>query len=107
MSTEPSVTAASRYSSRRTLRNGVLSAVQVTIVGVTLLLAYRLALTEVTREEFGLYATLFALGTLTQVGTLGFAGGAARHMAQAVGGDDAAARLNDYLRRSASDPHDG
>nr|WP_301539459.1 oligosaccharide flippase family protein [Nocardioides sp. zg-1308] len=50
-------------------------------------------MTEVTREEFGLYATLFALGTLTQVGTLGFAGGAARHMARAAGEGDAAARL--------------
>jgi O-antigen/teichoic acid export membrane protein len=61
-------------------------------VGVTLLLAYRLALTEVTREEFGLYATLFAIGTLTQLGTLGFAGGAARHMARAVGEGDPVAR---------------
>jgi O-antigen/teichoic acid export membrane protein len=87
------VTTAARYSSRRTLRNGALSAAQVVVVGATLLLAYRLALTEVTREEFGLYATLFAVGTLTQVGTLGFAGGAARHMARAVGEGDLAARL--------------
>lgn len=84
---------AARYSSRRTLRNGALSAAQVVVVGATLLLAYRLALTEVTREEFGLYATLFAIGTLTQIGTIGFAGGAARHMAKAVGEDDTAARL--------------
>lgn len=84
---------AARYSSRRTLRNGALSAAQVVVVGATLLLAYRLALTEVTREEFGLYATLFAVGTLTQIGTLGFAGGASRHMAGAVGEGDLAARL--------------
>ena len=93
MSTEPSVTAASRYSGRRTVRNGALSAAQVVAVGVTLLLAYRLALTEVSREEFGLYATMFACGTLTQLGTLGFAGGAARHMARAVGEDDVRGRL--------------
>lgn len=83
---------ASRYSSRRTLRNGALSAVQVVAVGGALLLAYRLALTEATREEFGLYATLFAVGTLTQLGTLGFAGGASRHMARAVGEGHSPAR---------------
>lgn len=93
MSTEPTVTTASRYTGRRTIRNGALSAAQVVTVGATLLLAYRLALTEVSREEFGLYATMFACGTLTQLGTLGFAGGAARHMARAVGEDDRSGRL--------------
>lgn len=97
MSTEPLVTTASRYSGRRTIRNGALSAAQVVTVGVTLLLAYRLALMEVSRDEFGLYATMFACGTLTQLGTLGFAGGAARHMARAVGRDDAPGRLQVVL----------
>ncbi len=92
MSADSSVSTASRYSSRRTLRNGALSAVQVLVVGGTLLLAYRLALTEASREEFGLYATMFAVGTLTQLGTLGFASGASRHMAKAVGEGSAQAR---------------
>ena len=93
MNTEPSVTPASRYSTRRTARNSSLSAAQVVTVGLTLLLAYRLALTDVTREEFGLYATMFACGTLTQLGTLGFAGGAPRHMARTVGEGSVAGRL--------------
>jgi len=73
------------YSARRALVNGGVSALQVVVISGVLLVSYRLAVQSVGQHDFGLYSLYFAFGTLTQVGSLGFGVGAARHVAVAWG----------------------
>ncbi|GAA4749352.1 hypothetical protein GCM10023350_38050 [Nocardioides endophyticus] len=73
------------YSARRAFVNGGVSALQVVVISGVLLVSYRLAVQSVGQHDFGLYSLYFAFGTLTQLGSLGFGVGAARHVAVAWG----------------------
>lgn len=70
---------------RRSVVNGLLAALQVLVVSISIFMSYRLVIRAAGADQFGLFSLMYAISTVVQIGALGAASGAARHVADLIG----------------------